>query len=354
MNKLSWERMASILFCIGAFALILYYGGRFLFPVLLPFLLGALLSLPLRPLSRTLSRRLHLSQKLCAGVLLILFGGLGAWGIGALAWRLLVESGSLAEELLANGSIQNAFEALLAFIEEKAAHLGSHTEGLRDRLFSSLGELLTTLLTSFSASLPGIVSGLFSAFPHLFFVAILSVASGYWFCTDGERIKEGILILLPEGVGRWLHDARARLNGVFRRYLKAYLQLWALTAVLLWFGLLFLRVEYAFFLSLLISTLDLLPVIGVGTVMLPWGIILLLCGDLYRGFGILILYLIVELIRQLAEPKLLGKHLGLHPLLTLFSTYVGFYCYGFLGMILGPVVALLIKSILPKKGSSSL
>ncbi len=355
MKDFSWERMASVLFCIGAVALILYYGGRFLFPILLPFLLGALLSLALRPLSLTLSRRMHLPHKPCTAVLLILFGLLGGWGLGALLWRLLAESGSLAQRLIADGTVQKAFDGLLAWIEERALQLGlsEQTGGLKEKLFSSMESMLSAMLVSFSSALPGIVTGLFSGLPHFFFIAVLSIASGYWFCTDGERIKSALAALLPDGMRKWMHEWRMQLGGVFRRYLKAYIQLWALTAALICTGLMILRIEYALLLSVFISTLDLLPIIGVGTLMLPWGLILLLTGDFYRGFGILILYLIVELIRQLAEPKLLGKHLGLHPLLTLFATYVGFYCFGLAGMLLAPIVALLIKCAIPKKGSGS-
>ena len=99
-------------------------------------------------------------------------------------------------------------------------------------------------------------------------------------------------------------------------------------------------------LAFLIALADLLPVIGVGTILIPWGIVMLLQKNFYLGFGLLILYLVISLIRQVAEPKVLGKSLGLHPLLTLFATYVGFSLFGLLGMILAPIVALVAKRLL--------
>ena len=115
---------------------------------------------------------------------------------------------------------------------------------------------------------------------------------------------------------------------------------------MLFIGLLILGVEYAFLLALLVAIADLLPVIGVGTVMVPWSVILLLGRNFYLGFGILILYLAIELMRQITEPKLVGKSLGLHPLLMLFSTYAGFYLFGLLGMILAPILTLFAKNLL--------
>ena len=136
------------------------------------------------------------------------------------------------------------------------------------------------------------------------------------------------------------------MRDIFRRYIKAYGILLAMTFALLLVGFWTLRVEYAFLLAFLIALADLLPVIGVGTVLIPWGIVMLLQKQFYLGFGLLILYLVISLVRQVAEPKVLGKSLGLHPLLTLFATYVGFTLFGLLGMILAPVAALLAKRLL--------
>ena len=140
-----------------------------------------------------------------------------------------------------------------------------------------------------------------------------------------------------------MHDFRA---DVFHKYIKAYGILLLLTFALLLVGFWILRVEYAFLLAFLIALADLLPIIGVGTILIPWGIVMLLQKQFYLGFGLLLLYLVISLIRQVAEPKVLGKSLGLHPLLTLFATYVGFSLFGVLGMILAPVVALLVKRFL--------
>ena len=99
-------------------------------------------------------------------------------------------------------------------------------------------------------------------------------------------------------------------------------------------------------LSLLIALVDLLPILGVGTVLVPWAIIALAQHDLYRGIGLLVLYLIITILRQAAEPRLLGKSLGLSPLLTLFSTWVGWRLLGVLGMLIAPFVTLVLKVVL--------
>ena len=121
----------------------------------------------------------------------------------------------------------------------------------------------------------------------------------------------------------------------------------ALTFGELLIGFLILGVDYAFLLALIIAVLDMLPVLGVGTVLIPWALVALLQKNFYLGFGLVILYLVMLVLRQIAEPKLLGKSLGLHPLLTLFASYAGFRLFGFLGMLAGPVVATLIKNALP-------
>ncbi len=348
MKTLPWERIAAILICIVLGGGIGFVLLRYAFPILLPFLLAWLISLPLNPLSKTIAKRFHLPQKLCAGILLTACVALGAWGLVVLAWRLLLEAGHLVEQLLSGGGLFDAMERAMLWLEELGAsfpflHRGDGS--FRDGVYEMLRELLSGLLSSVSASLPSLAAGLFSALPTVFFVAVISILAGYYFCADGERIKRTLLSLLPVSLQNRLATWRESGRGVFRAYLKAYLLLLLLTFSLLFVGLCVIGISPAFLIALLVALLDLLPVIGVGTVLVPWSLIVLIQGEYYIGFGLLILYLIVELVRQIAEPKLLGKSLGLHPLMTLFATYVGFYCFGLLGMILAPIVAVLFKSI---------
>ncbi len=343
MGKITWERAAAILLCLTLGVAVLYGAWHFLFPVLFPFLLGWLLSLPLRPLSAKLARGCRLPQKVTAAVLIVLAVCLGAWGLwsaGVLLWR---EAVALTEQLIADGQLARAFESAQAWIAQVGAKFGLSDVG--ERASEWLTEAITGVLGTISAGLPNVLSWMLGALPSFFFVLVLTVVSGYYFCIDGAQIRAFAERFLTQAqqdrIARW----RVRGRAVFGKYCRAYLQLLALTFTLLFVGLLILRVEYAFLPALLIALLDLLPVIGVGTVMVPWSLLLLIQRNFYLGFGILILYLIIELVRQIAEPKILGRSLGLHPLATLFATYAGFYFFGLLGMIIAPFAALGVKTI---------
>lgn len=103
--------------------------------------------------------------------------------------------------------------------------------------------------------------------------------------------------------------------------------------------------DYAFLLAAVIAVIDILPVLGVGTVLIPWATIAFIERNMRLGFGLLILYGVIVIVRQFAEPKIVGGTLGIHPLLTLAAMYLGFRLFGVAGMIIGPILALLARAI---------
>ena len=111
-------------------------------------------------------------------------------------------------------------------------------------------------------------------------------------------------------------------------------------------GLLLLGVEHAAVVAFFIALLDILPIIGVGTVLIPWSIYELAIGDSALGIGLILLFLANAVIRQISEPKIVGKSLDLHPIITLITLYVGYALFGLWGMLLLPVAAVCISTAL--------
>ena len=350
MEKRFWERWSAILLTVCLGALIFYCVFRYAFLILLPFLLAWILSLPLRPLSQKMARKCRLPQPLCAALLLALTVGLGAWGIGAAVVRLLTEFGSLVNRLLSDGGLSEALEAVILRMEALAESWGIGFSGgeVRQRLYEMAAGLLRSFLSSLAAGLPELLGRVLASLPSVLFVILLTLIAGYYFCVDWERVQGVLFSLLPKCLRERMKGAKSNGRTLLLRYIKAYLWLLLITFALLFAGLLILRVDYAFLLALLIAVLDLLPVLGVGTVLLPWGLVMLLMRRFYVGFGLILLYLIIVLIRQVLEPRLIGKSLGLHPLVMLFASYAGFCLFGVLGMILGPVVAIPVKYLFEK------
>ena len=118
-----------------------------------------------------------------------------------------------------------------------------------------------------------------------------------------------------------------------------------ITFSLLFIGFLVLKVRYALILSALFALIDFLPVLGVGTLLIPWGAFELIRGNYTLAIGLIVMYAVIAVVRQVTEPKIIGANFGIHPLLTLFSMYLGLSLFGFTGMILGPVAAVTAKGV---------
>lgn len=340
MDSVRWERLAAILICLTFGMAAGYFLLRALLPPMFPFLVAFAVFALARPLAKRLQKRFGGSVKVWSAGLFLLFLTLlfaGLWfGIRKI-WEEGSDLLSRFSERRENGSgdgSDSLFSAKL-FLETLHLQLPSSVERVLTRTVSSLEEDLPNLMGRLLAKMSDWAPGI-----------LITVPAGFYFCFDGEQMLRAVKAWLPMKLQRRSSHIGKRFFELLFRYLCAYLQLFLMTVGELFVGFRILQVRYALLSAIGIAILDLLPVFGVGTVLLPWAIVSLLRDQPFLGFGLLILYAAVFLIRQLAEPRLIGKTLGLSPLLVLFFAYVGFRWFGIMGMISAPFAALTVKSIL--------
>ena len=235
MEKMTWERWASILFCLFGAGVIAFLLWKYLLPVVLPFLAAWLISLLIRPLSQRLARRLGLPQKLCAAVLLTLFlAGIILLMCFALR-RLLGELSQLLGRLMENeGQIPlvndsfDLFEFLMARLGIEPES-GSRYALFREKFYDMVTDMTSHLMETLGEALPSFAARLISSFPSLFFMILITVIAGFYFCMDGTRIGEGLIALLPRSVRARIPEWKARTKQISWRYVKVYLLLLLLT-----------------------------------------------------------------------------------------------------------------------------
>ena len=141
---------------------------------------------------------------------------------------------------------------------------------------------------------------------------------------------------------------------VLGSYIKAQIILMTICffELLIWLNLLSflkLNVPYPLLMSILICIIDALPILGAGTILIPWAIISFALGDIKLGIMLIIIYLFVLSVRQMLEPKLVSQNLGVHPLITLISMYSGFKIFGVIGFLIGPVVMIILKNVFSRE-----
>lgn len=353
-----WQRLAAVLFCTAVGALALWLAFRYALGILLPFLLAWLLSRVVKPLTERLCRRAPIPRGLCAAGLVILTVG-GAAGLAIAGVRRGVgELTRLVSELAADTEgLAGAVESVLSKLESVSSHI-PFLRRFEDAPFyadlcASVDSLVESgvakLTETVTARLPGAAMTVAGLVPSVFIFLTVTLLACYYFTADDGRLGKGLGAALARVVPVPLRDRLPpigrRLRRLGRQYLRACLLLGLLTFCLCFIGLAILRVPYAFILALLLAVVDLLPLLGTGVILIPWGMICLLLGQVKLGIGLLVLYGAATLIRQVLEPKLIGEGLGLHPLVSLFSMYAGLKLFGVWGMILAPLVAAGVRAV---------
>lgn len=202
-------------------------------------------------------------------------------------------------------------------------------EGLSEAASGMIGRVLTwlgSLITSVVSAVPGI----------LLFLLVTAIAVVY-FAWDLEGITTAVCSIMPPRAAEIASSVRHGALSVAGKYIRSYSLLLVITFAQMLVGFMIMGVRYAFLFATVVALLDLLPIIGVGTALVPASIFCFLSGRENLGIGLLLLFAISSVIRELIEPKILGKHLGVHPLATLASMYIGYSFFGFAGILLLPI-----------------
>ena len=317
---------------------------RVVLPCLLPFLWGWLAAALARPWARRLSSRTPLGRRAASVLALLAFwAGAGAalWWLGATAFT---QGAALLERL--PGWYESSFlPAARRLGEEALGLLGRMGPGAEEGLQAAAARLAPAVqegISSLSARVLAGAGNLAKGLPGFALACSFTVLSSFFILLDYEAIGAFLLRQLPRRLAEPVRDSRVFLAETVRQVLKAYLLIMAITFGEISLGLWLLRVDYYLIIGLAVAVLDILPVLGSGSVLIPWGVWTLLQGNLTLGVGILLLYGVVTAVRTVIEPRIVGRRIGLSPLATLGAMYVGMKLGGFGGLILAPMAVTLL------------
>ena len=326
----------------------LWLGGKLLLPLCFPFLLGTALALLAEPLVSRLCRRVHLNRTLAAG--------LGVSGVFVLVFLALGLLLTLAVRQL--GAWAGRIPELAETAVSGLRLLQGRLLDMADRMPQSLRPVLrqnVTGLFSGSTALVGklghygldLAGGILSRVPDSALNLGTAVLSGFMISAKLPRIRREITARISrERLEPMVQTVKA-VKEALAGWLLAQLRLTGVTLGILMAGLLLLRIPGALLLALGICLVDALPVLGTGTILLPWAAVCLLQGDKARALGLAGTYAVITLVRSALEPRLVGKQLGLDPLVTLFFLYAGYKLWGIAGMLLSPLAAVAVVRLLP-------
>lgn len=344
MTALTGQKLRRIAAVTVLGALALWALAAWCLPVGLPFLIGLLVAKLSYPLAGRLRSALHFPRWaatfLCvSGVFAML--ALGVW--------LLVKT--LASQL---GALAQALPGVIASLDEPLHRLEAGLLRLCAKAPGNVGTALRDWMESFLARgamlgerLSGLVldlmGGMVTGLPDAVLFTVTAVLSSFMLCARLPELRKWLRGKLPLRARVQLRRITRQIKTVLGGWLRAELKLSAVCFGIVTAGLLLMGYPYAVGLGLLIAVIDAFPVLGSGTVLLPWGAVVLLQGDSRRGFGLLTLYACAALSRTVLEPRLLGRQLGLPPLVTLIALYAGFRLCGYAGMLLFPIGAILLR-----------
>lgn len=330
------------LIVIALLLLSIYIIILYLVPFFAPFLIALVISLINEPVVRFLENRLHINRRIGAAIAffatLLLVGTPLILAVNKL-YREAVDLTNAIREYLktSNNDILLFFQQAQDFYYNLNPEIIKAVQESLNALAASVGSVLHSLFNYGRTTINSI--------PKILIATVVTLISSYFLSSDKDKILSFIYKQLPPESARRLNNVKVDILTAFAGYIRALLIIMAITFTVLAVGLSIIGIRYAFVLALLIALVDILPVLGTGTVLIPWMIWSLVAGQVGLALSLLILYCTVILIRQVFEPKIVGTQIGLHPIVTLLAMYTGLNLFGIFGMILGPIIILVLKNL---------
>ena len=320
--------------------LVIFLGPRLL-RFFMPFVVGWILALLANPLVRFLERRVKLVRR--HGSMLIIIAALAIvislfYGAGLLVYRemgsFLADAPEIYQSVIAE--IEDALQNGRKLAEYFPQNLQPPLLAFSDNLDGLFGKLVSRAAEP-TVQIAGHVA---KSIPNLLVNMVITILSSYLFLADRESIMLWLKGHFPAFIFRYIEYMKRDAKGVIGGYFLAQFRIMCVVALILAAGFLVLGVRYGVLLAFLTAILDFLPIFGTGTVLFPWAVVKLFAGEYAYATGLILLYILTQVVRQIIQPKIVGESMGLPPLMTLFLLYLGFKLRGLTGMILAVPVGL--------------
>ena len=332
---------------IGGGLLAGWLGVKYLLPLLFPFGIGLVLALAAEPAVRAGANYLRLPRWAAAGLgvsltlilLTALFGIVGA----ALVREIGVLAGKLPEF---EDTARQSVDTLRGFLDDAVSHAPEGVRSLAQRSVDRLFSSPEVVVEQVSGRVPGMITGFLGKIPNGALTVGTGILSGFLISVRLPRLKKALTERLPEKVRTKILPGLKRTKTALFAWLKAQAKLMGITFAILLLGFLLLGIPYGIVWAALVAVVDAVPILGTGTILLPWALVCLLQGKQLLAIGLLVIYGCTFVVRTALEPRLIGRSLNLDPLLTLIFLYIGFQFWGFLGLVLTPILASAVISAL--------
>ena len=334
------------------FMLLMYLFLNYAFGLLLPFIIGYILCLILYPLFKILNVRYKIPKTISSILSIALFLFLIIFFCTGIVLQIVEEGKQIFTKELPSfiENLKISFEQINNKIEDLIKVLPDSIESLILDLIENASYIMSEILGN---GLKNTSIKVIKKVPNALMITIISIISCYLMLIDKENIQNFVLKALPKKYSHKINIVKSSIMEAVSGYVKAQLIIMCLISAICFIGLVILQSPYTLFIAVIIGLIDALPVFGSGFILWPWSLYNLINNNYGMSIGLIVIYVVILLTRQFIEPKILGKQIGIHPLATLMSIYIGLQIFGIFGFIIGPIIMVTIKAlqnenILPK------
>ena len=323
---------------------------KLLFGALLPFFVAIVITVAIQSISRKISKKFgfDISKVSAFSVLAVYF--LIALFLFLLFYMLYIELWSVVKNLPQYADLLFTYFSKAVSFFEKGLQL--FPPELSEKISEIVSSATEKMVSDISVLLTNFTASVVTKIPSILITTIVTVVASHYIARDYEVMRQFLLGCMSKKLSSKIAFVKNLCFGYIFKIIKGYSILLLLTFIELLIGLLLLGKKYAVLLALIISLIDILPVLGTGAVLIPWGAIELFSGRILDGVLLILLYVVIMVVRNIAEPKIIGKQIGIHPVLMLIAIYSGYKIAGLWGVLLFPIAIVVIKSWLEMKNSA--
>lgn len=344
------KQKAFIIHCIFIFILmvLVYAGIKYVLPLLMPFIIGIIIAMAFRGLIDMIGKKIHIKRAFIAVIVLLAFYFLLGLIISLIGAKVVGFISTLFNNL--PGLYKGSFLPAMQTVTDNLADRFPNIKTYLDNFMSNIDQSAFSFISETSTKVVSMATRLAGQVPTILIKLVFTIVSSFFFTIDYYKITQFVMSQVGGNKQGTIARLKDNVIGSLGKFIKAYSVIIFITFMELSFGFLILGIPTPFLFGLVVAIIDIMPILGTGAVLLPWSIISLIMGNTKIGIGMLVLYIIITVVRQIIEPKIVGQQIGLHPIVTLILMYIGAQLMGILGLLILPIMATILVK-LNKEGS---